>query len=140
MNPTERITERVTRNGHPDADGTPTPLLTLPEFFDGNTVDGSIGCNLTPIPTPAEFRDVLEPVLARDDVADVRVQITMFDEPEWPFSDTVYVLTSASLDDVQGWFPEGLEPGDVREGWDDDMSFEPVEVPSGTRPVACWWD
>jgi hypothetical protein len=55
MESSQRITERVTRNGHPDDDGTPTLLLTLAEFFDGNDVEGSIGCNLHPIPSPGEF-------------------------------------------------------------------------------------
>jgi hypothetical protein len=96
MTPLERITERVSRLGHPDKGGTPRPLLTLAEFFDGNNHVGSIGCNLTPLPTPAEFYALLKKIAARSDVADIRVLITMFDDPEWPFSDTVYVMTTAA--------------------------------------------
>ena len=54
MTPLERITQRVTRLGHPDARGTPTALVTLDEFFTGNTVTGSIGCNLKGSPSPAQ--------------------------------------------------------------------------------------
>jgi hypothetical protein len=46
MNHLQRIIERVNRNGEFYDENTPTPLLTLKEFFDGNDVVGSIGCNL----------------------------------------------------------------------------------------------
>lgn len=99
-----------------------------------------MGCNLVPTPTPAQLRDVLEAVFRRPEVADVRVQITMFDDPDWPFSDTVWVMTSASTDTVRAWFPEELAPDDVWEGWQEGSSYEAYDVPEGTRPVACWWD
>jgi hypothetical protein len=100
MTPLERITERVSRNGDVNEAATPRPLLTLAEFFEGNDVDGSIGCNLNPPPTAAEFYELLKGIAARPGVADVRVQVTMFDAPEWPFSDTVWVITSASPQEV----------------------------------------
>ncbi len=84
---------------------------------------------------------LLERIAARPDVADVRVQITMFDDPEgWPFSDTVWVITSAGASDVATWFDEDVRPDDCWEGWTDGTAFEPCEVPAGMRPVACWWD
>jgi hypothetical protein len=89
MTPLARITERISRNGDVNKLDTPRPLVTLEEFFEGNDFDGSIGCNLNPTPTAAEFYALLRAIAARPDVADVRVQITMFDVPEWPFSDTV---------------------------------------------------
>jgi len=46
MTPLERITERVNRHGDVNDASTPRPLLTLAEFFEGNDVVGSIGCNL----------------------------------------------------------------------------------------------
>jgi hypothetical protein len=88
MTPLQRITARV--NVAYNAPGTPEPLVTLEEFFDGNESAGSICCNLTPTPEPAEVYEVLKGIRSRSDVADVRVQITMFDDPDdWPFSDTV---------------------------------------------------
>ena len=140
MSALERITKRVNRNGDPDDPRTPTALLTLAEFFDGNDVVGSIGCNLIPTPTPAEMREVLEGILERPDVKDIRVQVTMFDDPEWPFSDTVWLMTSAPTSEIAGWFPDDLAPDDVWEGWQEGVSYEPYEVPEGVRPVACWWD
>ncbi|MEZ4223538.1 MAG: hypothetical protein R3B13_21500 [Polyangiaceae bacterium] len=140
MTPLERVTERVTRNGHPDEEGTPRPLLTLSEFFDGNDVDGSIGCNLNPMPTPSQMRAVLERILGRPDVADVLIQVSMFDDPQWPFSDTIWVITNASPDDLQGWFPEQFKPDEVWEGWQDGTLYEPYVVPQGTRPLGVFFD
>ena len=135
----KRITERVTRLGHPDEPGTPTPLLTIDEFFEGNSEVGSIGCNLDSAPAPARFYELFREMARRPEVKDIRVQITAFDVPEWPFSDTVYVITSATPEDVVSWFPDELKPDEIWEGFVD-QPFEPYEVPAGCKPVACWWD
>jgi hypothetical protein len=139
MTPLARITERVNRLGHPDNPQTPRPLLTVEEFFEGNTEIGSIGCNLLPTPSPEIFHDLLKALGKRPDVKDIRVQVTAFDVPEWPFSDTVYIMTSAESEVVMSWFPEGIRPDETWSGFAD-MDFEPYEVPQGTRAVGCWWD
>ncbi|MDD9940468.1 MAG: hypothetical protein OXU20_05335 [Myxococcales bacterium] len=140
MTPLERITRRTTQFGHPDAEGTPTYLLSVEDFFDGNEVAGSIGCNLDPMPAPAKFRQALELVAARPEVVDVRVQITSFDDPDWPFSDTVWIITSADEEVVRTWLPEALAPDDVWTGWQPGVTYEDCPVPEGYSPVACWWD
>ena len=117
---------------------TRTPLLTVEEFFDGNDVVGSIGCNLDGQPVPADFYDLFKGILGKAEVKDIRVAVTQFDDPEWPFSDNVLIMTSASTDEVQSWFPERLRPDIVDEG--DLRRCEPYEVPEGTRPVVCFWD
>ena len=140
MTPLERITERVSRNGDVNDPDTMRPLLTLAEFFEGNEVDGSIGCNLTPTPTPREMYEILKRIAARPDVCDVRVEVTMFDVPEWPFSDTVWVITSAAPEAVAEWFEETVRPDGCYAGWHARASVEPCNVPAGMHPVSCWWD
>jgi len=140
MTPLQRITKRVNRLGDVNNASTPRPLLTLAEFFEGNSVVGSIGCNLTATPEPFEFYALLRQIAARPEVADVRVQVTEFDAPEWPFSDTVWVITSARWQEVAMWFEEAVRPDECWEGWTDGVTFEPYSVPQRMRPVACWWD
>lgn len=141
MTALERITARVNRIGDPNKLSTPRPLLTLAEFFDGNDVLGSIGCNLLPTPTPSEFHATLSAIAARPDVADVRVQVTMFDNPdEWPFSDTVWVITSAGAATVRSWFTEAMAPDEVEEGWVKGVAYEEYLLPVGMKPVGCCWD
>jgi len=139
MTPLERITERVSRLGHPDESGTPTPLVTVDEFFEGNDDVGSIGCNLESEPPPIVFYELFRAISRRPEVKDIRIQITMFDNPEWPFSDTVYIMTTASPEQVASWFPDELKPDETWEGFVD-QAFEPYEVPAGYKPIACWWD
>ncbi len=64
----------------------------------------------------------------------------MFDDPEWPFSDTVYIMTSASPEEVAGWFPEALHPDETWEGFIPNQKYEPYEIPAGYKAIACWWD
>jgi hypothetical protein len=139
MKPLERITERVTRLGNPDDPRTPRPLVTVDEFFSGNSEIGSIGCNLDSAPSPGQFHSLFQEIAKRPDVADIRVQITAFDVPEWPFSDTVYIMTSASPEEVASWFPADLKPDETWLGFAE-QAYEPYSVPAGYHPVACWWD
>ena len=139
MTPLERITERVNRLGDPDAVAFFRSLVSVVVFFDGNTCAGSIGCNLDPMPGPQRFHVVFLVFVARPDVRDIRVQVTAFDVPEWPFSDTVYIMTTASAEEVAGWFPVDVAPDETWVGFVE-QAYERYTVPDGSRPVACWWD
>jgi len=89
----DRLIHRLSKRPDPD-----DALISLDEFFDGNSDEGSIGCNLAEHPGVAVFREVLKKVAARADVRDVLVRIV---EPDpgfgaWPFTDTVYVVGDIS--------------------------------------------
>ena len=136
----ERITALVWRNGDPDDPETMRPLLTLDEFFEGNDVIGSIGCNLEGSPHPSQIESVLQAIQAKDGVEAVYVLITAFDDPDWPFSDAVRVVTAHDADTVLSWFPEALAPDEVWEDPHSGADIEPLSVPSGMRIVGAWWD
>jgi hypothetical protein len=142
MTPLERITERVTRHGPPGESGVPLPLVTVDEFFAGNDAVGSIGCNLAGAPPPGRFYELFKGITAREDVKDIRVLVIAFDVPEWPFSDAVYIMTSADADAVTSWFPNDLRPDDIAVDLDfaEIADFEPCIVPPGVHAVRCWWD
>jgi hypothetical protein len=142
MTPLERVTERVMRQGNPESRSVATPLLTLEEFFDGNDSVGSIGCNLRGDPKPQEFYRLLKEIRSRSDVSDVRIQITCVDYPgeEWPFSDTIWIVTTAGPDIVKGWFPRRLAPDESWEGWPPSRIYEPCPIAEGHRVIAVWYD
>ncbi len=140
MTPLERITKRVNRDGDVNDASTRRPLLTLEEVFAGNEIDGSIWCNCSPPASPAEAFAVLKRIRSRPDVADVRVEVTMFDSPEWPFSEMVWVITKASGEQVKSWFPEAVAPDEAWVGWRGGVAYEPMTIPPGMQPVGCWWD
>lgn len=60
MTPLERIVERIGRVGDVNEPGTPKPLVTLEEFFDGNEDPGSIGYNLPDPPAPQELYELFK--------------------------------------------------------------------------------
>jgi hypothetical protein len=141
MTPLQRITERVYRLGDPNTPMTPRPLLTLEEFFEGNQDTGSIGCNLpSNVATPQRFYSLFKAISVRPDVKDIRVRITDFDQPNWPFADTLFIMTTATPDTVKSWFPPELAPDDVSEGFYEGETYEPYSVPLGAGVIACWWD
>ena len=44
---------------------------------------------------------MLKTILERDDVADVRIMVTQYDGgEEWPFSETVFFVTSATPEEI----------------------------------------
>jgi hypothetical protein len=115
-------------------------LVTLEAFFTGNDDLGSIGCNLTDHPGMPAFRDTLLNVRSQDEVEDVVVRISDLNgDDEWPFSDTVYVVTSASPETVGSWVND-LEPDAVWALDEAEMRACGVQPPPGAQVVAVWWD
>ncbi len=66
--------------------------------------------------------------------------MTQYDggDDEWPFSDTVFFITSAAPEDVQSWLGEEFAPDNI--GIDDFSRAEVISVPNGMVALAAWWD
>jgi len=123
----------------------PRPLVSLEDFFIGNRDPGSIGYNLPEEVRPQEFFSLLERLRARPDVADIRIEAKDLEEPGWPSTDTIWFITSATVEEVRGWFPERMAPDEMVEGFpapDDPQGPhpEPYEVPGGHSAIAAWYD
>jgi hypothetical protein len=116
------------------------PLVSLELFFTGNADLGSIGCNLTNHPGIEKCRDTFLRIESRNVVDTVLVAISdPMEDDEWPFSDTVVIVTSAPVDDVRRWVAD-LEPDEVGEPRDYPVTNLPKPVPLGMRPLVVWWD
>lgn len=140
MTPLERITQLVNINGEVNNPDTPRPLLSLEDFFIDNNIHGSICCNVILEQSPQAIYHHFLKIRERNNVSDVLVEITMFDDPDWPFSESILVITTASPEEVQSWFVEEIAPDECWEGWSEDTEHGWVEVPVGMHPVTCWWD
>ena len=117
------------------------PVVSLEVFFEGNDDPASIGCNLPEHPGVPTFYAVLRSIRERPDVQDVLVAITEdMGDDDWPFSDCIYVLTRASVKDVEKW-AAALEPDpDPAEGY---FPGPPKRAPTllpEHRVVTLWWD
>ena len=120
----------------------PLPIVSIEQFFDGNDDTYSIAANLEPHPPLAVIRAALERIRSRADVADVLVEIYDIHDAEhvdesWPYSDKVYVISSAPGADAILWNQELQADGPV-EGWA--FSPPPVDVPEHHRVWQIIWD
>jgi hypothetical protein len=119
------------------------PVVSLDEFFQGNHDESSIGCNLVdPHLGVGAFYEVLKAVRDRHNVSDVVVEITDLNEDSkdaWPFSDRVYIITSASQGEVDSWMRK-LSPDEVAEGFPADVPVGFPPIPAGSKVFGVWWD
>jgi hypothetical protein len=123
MNHRERLLARI---GNINDFSRPRPLVTLEEFFEGNNDPGSIGYNLSMPPTPAEFYALLKTIRTRPAVRDVRIQVMDLQDPdEWPSTDLIWIITSATPQEVRTWFPKNAAPDEMIDGFA--ASMTPVE-------------
>ena len=119
----------------------PAPqIVDFEVFFDGNDDLGSIGCNLIDHPGIEAFRDAFARLAQRPDVKGVYAQIFELDPGEgcWPFTDTILVAGSISVEDVAAEL-SALEPDEVRTG--DEFGLTDVVARRFVEPVVvAWWD
>jgi hypothetical protein len=136
-----KLAARLARYGELDQSQNLSPALTLEEFFDGNSDEGSIACNLVPHPGLGVFRSAFESLLQDPSVRDIRFPVLEWIEGlDWPFTDKVIVVTSLSPESIADRIKH-LTPDEV--GLLDDASipsFEGLMIPDGLRAVLIWWD
>lgn len=108
----------------------PIPLVTLEEYFNDND------------PTDLELHfHGLHLIRDREDVADLRLGITVWDGPNsWPSVEYVYVVTSARVRDAKLWFSEIGLIFDELKCSGEHRKREPLDVPKGFKVVWGWWD
>jgi hypothetical protein len=125
----------------------PPPVVTLEDFFEGNTDPSSIAVNLSNHPGLAFFYDRLRAIRSRDDVGAVLVNIYDLDtlpvilgnENGWPFAENVHILTEAPEATVQAWADELLSDG-AMEGWPYGQAKEAPDAPPGYKWWSLTWD
>ncbi len=138
----QQLVQKIAAQGQPAFDK-PFPVVSLEDFFTGNNDRGSIGCNLDQHPGLGRFFSVLRAIRSRPEVQDVLVTIYEYeedDETNWPFSERVYVLTTASADELAGWAKD-LQPTEVLD--DGFVGGAPLAAPKlrpGIKVLSLWWD
>jgi hypothetical protein len=126
--------------------GPPLPLVTLEEFFEGNSDLDSIAVNLWPNHPGIDYLyRTLQEIRARPDVQDVLIEIYDLEtalavEESWPFAERVFFVTSAWRWTVEKWSTllkaDGASKGYPR-------GQRPVNPPRPERGYAVWhigWD
>jgi len=133
------LEDKIYEQGYPEAKT--APIVTLENFFEGNTDEGSIGCNLIKHPGIATFYEVLLDIRNMENVQDVFLEIMeLEDDVEyWAFSERVYVLTNAEKSTVEQWV-NVLEPSAVDEGFAFGVPPAAPLLLADYKVYSIWWD
>ena len=127
------------------------PVVSIEDFFQHNWDEHSLAPNIAKSGRPPlpECYEILRAIKQRPDVQDVLVAIhecPFADEPEdadiWPDSDTVYILTCATDEEVAKWSAR-LMPTEIGSKWSCNTDKKPIAAPElqpGMRVAVLWWD
>lgn len=120
-------------------------LLPPSLYFDGyDEPECTIAANnIEPIST-SRFLSRLQEIQQRPDVSAVFIRFYDYDDAEqsedcWINSDSIYLVTTASLQDVKEWFRD-FEVTDVWAEGDCSRFIGLPGISDGSRLVAVWWD
>ena len=126
-----------------ESEGHDNPIVSLDDFFVGNEDAGSIGCNTSPPLTQTDFYQKLKEIHSLASVSEIWVEISDAEEnnPEpltWPFSDRIFIFTSATQEEVAQW----LEPLQVDEMNSDYINsrLNSIKLEAGMKIYQAWWD
>ena len=127
------------------------PVVSLEDFFESNWDEHSLAPNKADSGRPPlhECYRFLRDIRDRPDVQDVLVAIheTPYADDKddfdiWPDSDTVYILSNASRDEVAKW-ASPLLPDDIGDKWSCNTGAKPNAAPElqpDMKVHAIWWD
>ncbi len=115
-------------------------IVPIARFFDGNDDEGSIGCNLVPHPGIDRFKKILVDLSNRSDVRAVYALITELDpgDHSWPFSDTVIVIGTMDLEELQEKLAS-LQSDEVGPA-DSDALSPALSKKDSKEALVAWWD
>jgi hypothetical protein len=130
------LTRKIKSLGFPDKE----IVVTLDDFFEGNSDPGSIGPNIYPDqPLPKEFYKKLSDLKGSDKVVDVLVRISDVEDLDWPYTDTIYIITNLTSEELKVILKD-LYPDEIYDDW---MYGKPVNAPTieeGMKVYSVWWD
>ncbi len=148
MSPRAKLLTKIFEQGFRTPDWRhqqPPPVVSLEEFFNGNTQPASIAPNLEGELGLDFFYERLKVIRSREDVRAVLINIydlsdIVFDVPNgWPMAENIHVLTSAPKSIVEQWVEE-LRCDGVVEGWPYGQSPLAPPAPDGFKWWAFAWD
>ncbi|MFC5452238.1 hypothetical protein [Paenibacillus aestuarii] len=138
MNYQKALLEKVKNIGFNDPVG---PLITINEFFSGNTDDFSIAANIDNHPTVDEFQKDLNEIQLDNGIENILIEITDIDENQWPYSERIYIIGTIEKNELIMKL-DVLEPTEVEE----ENSFvqstkSKFNLQSNNSKIySVWWD
>ena len=123
------------------------PVVTLDEYFTGNTQEDSIAPNQWGYGRPSikEIYSRFKEIEARDDVQGVFVGLhqdwgeALDNDSSWPDAENIHVFSSAPQDVADRWIA-GLESDGISLGWPYGKHAAAPEPPAGFQVYTVYWD
>lgn len=145
MNLRERLLAKI--KAQVDVDSDTPPVVTLDEFFTGNTDEECIAPNQVGDGRPplAEFYARFKEIQKRADVQGVFVGIhgdwtEALKYPQlWPAAENVHIYTTATAEEVEEWI-DGLASDGAGEGWPYGMHPSAPQPAPEYRVITLYWD
>lgn len=130
-----------------DVDSEHFPVVTLDEYFTGNTDEESIAPNQWGYRRPSikEIYSRFKAIESRDDVQGVFVGLhqcwgeALDDDTLWPAAENIHVLSSVPQDVADQWI-EGLESDGIGLGWPYGKHSASPEPSEGFHVYTVFWD
>lgn len=136
MSKKDRLVHKIFSTGYPANE----IVVSLEDFFNGNNDRASIGPNIhIDQPSPQEFYQKLSELKRSLKVEDVLIRIQDVEELDWPFSDTVYIITKFSKEELFKELIE-LKPDEIYEEWMYGKPINAPEIKKGYSIFSIWWD
>lgn len=136
MNKKEKLIEKIHSFGYPENE----IVVSLDDFFDGNNDPASIGPNIhTDQPSPQEFYQKLSELKNSEKVEEILIRIQDVEDLDWPFTDTVYVISKLSLQELKSQLTD-LQPDEIYEEWMYGKPINAPEIKDGYSISSVWWD
>jgi hypothetical protein len=130
-----------------EQDATTPPVVTLDEYFIGNSDEECIAPNQVDYgrPTLAEMYARFKQIEEKPNVQTVLVGIhgdwteSLEHATLWPAAENVHIYTSASAEEVEQWIA-GLEADGAIEGWPYGMHPSAPALKEGYKVYSVCWD
>ncbi|WP_448697986.1 hypothetical protein ACFGVR_14285 [Mucilaginibacter sp. AW1-3] len=131
-----RLLAGIKKAGYPGKE----VFVSVEDFFDGNTDDGSIGANIYPNPPSLQkFRDILTDIKNADKTNTLLIRIADTEDNDWFYTDMVFINGDYTLSAIKKLF-KVLKPSEVYEGLM--YNEKPNNIPhqSSGKNYSIWWD
>lgn len=120
-------------------------LITLDDYFDGNDEENCIILANTDVNVSSkEFESFLRNIKKNDCVFDIFIRFYDYEDAIdfddiWVNSDTIFIITTASTEEVKVWF-EFYTPSSISEEIETKDFANLPSIPNGYKIISIWWD
>ena len=134
----DELLNKIRSLGYPDNE----IVVSLDDFFLGNENTNSIGRGIHWFDKPSleSFHLILSELKKSEKVDDILVRIRDVENLDWPSSDTIYIISKFSKEELRSELNNWLYPDKVYKGWVYGKPINAPKVKDGFSVYSILWD